>query len=146
VVAADSRDLKPGHRASAIVPPVNGQRTTANGIRHSQTQTLLSINARLLVLFIAAISRLNLNLEYSIMKFLASVGLKRFLRETFLPGLLIAVGDYSCVRLILFEVPLSFHEDLGNIIKAVLAGWSMMILLKGFYYGIAALAKTGDKI
>jgi hypothetical protein len=94
------------------------------------------------VWFIAAISRLNLNLDIRTMKFLFSAGLKRFLRETFLLGLLISVGAYSCVRLLFFEVPLSLHEDLGNVVKAVLTGWSMVILLKGFYYGIAAFAKS----
>jgi len=76
------------------------------------------------------------------MKFFASPGLKRFLKETFLLGLLISVSVYACARLLLFELPFSFQEDFGNIVKAVLTGWSMVILLKGCYYGLAALHRS----
>jgi len=56
--------------------------------------------------------------------------LKRFLKQTFLFGLVISLTVYAWLRVIFFEVPFSISEDGSIIIKTVLFGWFIIIVLK----------------
>lgn len=66
--------------------------------------------------------------------------LKKFLKETFVLGLVISLPVYMWVRLIFFEVPFSITEDTATLFKVVMTGWIIMIALKGTFYTILALA------
>ena len=65
---------------------------------------------------------------------------KRFLKETFFAGLAISVVVYIWVRLLFFEVPLSFHEDALNLFRIIISGWVMIMLLKGSFYLLLSIA------
>jgi len=77
------------------------------------------------------------------MNFLFTQQLKRFLKQTFLIGLIISLTVYGWLRIIFFEVPFSLSEDGSIIIKTVLFGWFLIILLKA---GWLLLLFVGQKI
>jgi hypothetical protein len=68
---------------------------------------------------------------------------KRFLKQTFLIGLVISLTVYAWLRVIFFEVPFSISEDGSIIIKTVLFGWFLIILLKAAWLLILF---AGEKI
>ena len=68
---------------------------------------------------------------------------KRFLKQTFLIGLVISLTVYAWLRVIFFEVPFSVSEDGSIIIKTVLFGWFLIILLKAAWLLILF---AGEKI
>lgn len=73
------------------------------------------------------------------MAFFSFSPLKRFLRETFLLGLVISLTIYGWVRLLFIEMPFSVEEDAVNLFKIVLSGWILVILLKGSFYALLAI-------
>ena len=56
--------------------------------------------------------------------------LLRFLKQTFLVGLVISLTVYAWLRVIFFEVPFSVSEDGSILIKTVLFGWFIISLAK----------------
>ena len=56
--------------------------------------------------------------------------LTRFLKETFVIGLVLSVTVFAWIRLIFFEVPFSVSEDGSILLKTVLCGWILMMLAK----------------
>jgi len=68
---------------------------------------------------------------------------KRFLKQTFLVGLVISLTVYAWLRVIFFEVPFSISEDGSILIKTVLFGWFIIILLKAAWLLILF---AGEKI
>ena len=77
------------------------------------------------------------------MNFPFAQSLKRFLKQTFLIGLVISLTVYAWLRVIFFEVPFSISEDGSIIIKTVLCGWFIIILLKAAWLLILL---AGEKI
>lgn len=63
---------------------------------------------------------------YFMMEILFSQRLKKFLKETFLLGLFMAVVVFAWVRLLFFEVPFSAWEDSLTLIKTILTSWLIM--------------------
>ncbi|MET0464809.1 MAG: hypothetical protein ABW007_16725 [Chitinophagaceae bacterium] len=60
------------------------------------------------------------------MEILISQRLKKFLKETFLLGLFMAVVVFAWVRLLFFEVPFSLSEDCMTLVKTILTSWLIM--------------------
>jgi len=56
--------------------------------------------------------------------------LKRFLKETFIIGLILSMTVFAWIRLIFFEVPFSISEDGSIFLKTILCGWIMIMLAK----------------
>ena len=71
--------------------------------------------------------------------------LKKFLKETFLIGLVISLPVYAWVRLIFFEVPFSLSEDMVTLFKVLMTGWIIMICLKGAFYTLLAIGERWRK-
>jgi hypothetical protein len=69
--------------------------------------------------------------------------LKRFLKQTFLLGLIISLTVYAWLRIIFFEVPFSISEDGSIMIKTILFGWLVIILVKAAWLLMLLL---GEKI
>jgi hypothetical protein len=69
--------------------------------------------------------------------------LKRFLKETFVIGLVLSVIVFAWIRLIFFEVPFSISEDGPIFLKTILCGWIMIMLAKT---GWLLLLLAGQKI
>ncbi|MCG2613110.1 hypothetical protein LZZ85_02425 [Terrimonas sp. NA20] len=65
---------------------------------------------------------------------LFSQRLKKFLKETFLLGLFMAVIVFAWVRLLFFEVPFSLSEDSMTLIKTILTSWLIMGVFRIFWY------------
>jgi hypothetical protein len=77
------------------------------------------------------------------MNFPSAQQLKRFLKQTFLIGLIISLTVYAWLRIIFFEVPFSISEDGSIIIKTILFGWFIIILFKGAWL---LMLLIGEKI
>jgi hypothetical protein len=77
------------------------------------------------------------------MNFPSAQQLKRFLKQTFLIGLIISLTVYAWLRIIFFEVPFLISEDGSIIIKTVLFGWFVIILLKAAWL---LMLLVGEKI
>jgi len=69
--------------------------------------------------------------------------LLRFLKQTFLVGLVISLTVYAWLRVIFFEVPFSVSEDGSILIKTVLFGWFLISLVKAAWLLILL---AGEKI
>ncbi len=69
--------------------------------------------------------------------------LKRFLRETFIFGLILSLTVFVWIRLIFFEVPFSISEDGSIFLKTILCGWTMTMLAKTAWL---LLLSVGQKI
>ena len=77
------------------------------------------------------------------MNFPSAKQLKRFLKQTFLIGLIISLTVYAWLRIIFFEVPFSISEDGSILIKTVLFGWFVITLCKAAWL---FLLLVGEKI
>lgn len=64
------------------------------------------------------------------MEILLSARVKKFLKETFLLGLFIAVIVFAWVRALFFEVPFSLREDSLTLIKTISVAWLIMAAFK----------------
>ncbi|RYG38954.1 MAG: hypothetical protein EOO01_29455 [Chitinophagaceae bacterium] len=60
------------------------------------------------------------------MEFILSSRVKKFLKETFFLGLLMAVIVFAWVRILFFEVPFSIWEDGLTLTKTILTAWAIM--------------------
>jgi len=69
--------------------------------------------------------------------------LKRFLKETFIIGLILSLTVFAWMRLIFFEVPFSISEDGSIFLKTILCGWIMIMLAKTAWL---LLLSVGQKI
>ena len=69
--------------------------------------------------------------------------LKRFLKETFVIGLILSLTVFAWIRLIFFEVPFSISEDGLIFLKTILCGWIMIMLAKSSWL---LLLLVGQKI
>lgn len=61
---------------------------------------------------------------------LLSTRIKKFLKETFLLGLFIAIVVFAWVRLLFFEVPFSPAEDSLTLCKTILTAWLIMAVFR----------------
>ena len=69
--------------------------------------------------------------------------LLRFLKQTFLVGLVISLTVYAWLRVIFFEVPFSVSEDGSILIKTVLFGWFIISMVRAAWLLILLV---GEKI
>lgn len=65
--------------------------------------------------------------------------LKKSLKVTFLVGVGLSLSVYCWLRLIFYEVPFTFREDLPILIKVMATGWLMAISLKLSFYLLLGL-------
>ncbi|PZR29612.1 MAG: hypothetical protein DI535_02565 [Citrobacter freundii] len=65
---------------------------------------------------------------------LLSARIKKFLKETFLLGLFMAIVVFAWVRLLFFEVPFSPAEDSLTLCKTILIAWLIMAVFRITWY------------
>ena len=76
------------------------------------------------------------------LEFLLSSRVKKFLKESFLLGLFIALIVFAWVRLLFFEVPFSLSEDSLTLFKTIMTAWLIMAIFKITWYLLIRLANA----
>ena len=59
---------------------------------------------------------------------------KRFIKETFFLGAIIAVVVFGWVRTLFFEVPFSLTEDSLNLVRTILTAWFIIAIFRAGWY------------
>jgi len=62
---------------------------------------------------------------------------KKFLKQTFIVGVLFSTGAFAFLRLMVYPLPIELGEDGMIFLKTVLTGWALVMVGKGVFEGLA---------
>lgn len=79
------------------------------------------------------------------MQLLPTEQLKRFIKETFLFGAIVALVVFAWVRALFFEVPFSITEDSLNLIKITLTAWFIIAMFRAGWYLLIYLIESAQQ-
>ena len=61
---------------------------------------------------------------------------KKFLKQTFIVGVLFSSGAFAFLRLMVYPLPIELGEDSMIFLKTVLTGWLLVMVGKGAFEGL----------